>query len=128
MSNNVWSAGSLSLPVRMSALERQLSSPGGPVRHLSGDSSLHPLQHPPPPFSRAGRHQSGGEVRLGGAALSRDNQPVLAAARRASGDSSLSLQRFSLGGAAGETFTVVSQEAAAGSNIVRTSAGTQVVR
>ena len=62
MSNNVWSAGSLSLPVRMSALERQLSSPGGPVRHLSGDSSLHPLQHPPPPFSRAGRHQSGGEV------------------------------------------------------------------
>ena len=125
MSDNVWSAGSLSLPVRMSGLERQLSSPGGPVRHLSGDSSLHPLQHPPPPFSRAGRHQSGGEVRLG---VSRDNQPVLAAARRASGDSSLSLQRFSLGGAAGETFTVVSQEAAPGSNIVRTSAGTQVVR
>ena len=111
--------------MRMSGLERQLSSPGGPVRHLSGDSGglSGPLQHQPPPFSRAGRHQSGGEVRL--AAISRDSQQGLAAPRRASGDSSL--QRFSLGGPAGDTFTVVSQEAP-GSNIIRTSVGTQVVR
>ena len=109
----IWCAGSLALPVRMSGLERQLSSPGVPVRHLSGDSGH--LQHGPPPFSRAGRHQSGGEVRL---VHSRESQSGLAAPRRASGDSAL--QRFG-------DFTVVSQEAA-GSNIVRTSAGTQVVR
>ena len=59
-------------------------------------------------------------------AHSRDSQPGLGALRRASGDSSL--QRFSLGGAGGDTFTVVSQESAPGSNIIRTSAGTQVVR
>ena len=58
----------------------------------------------------------------------------MAAARRASGDSSL--QRFSLGGAApGEqlqlqpgTFTVVSGESSGGQTVVRSSAGTQVVR
>ena len=118
-----WSLGTVSVPVRLSPLDR-------PSRHLSGDSGLS-VQHQPP-FSRAGRHQSGEQVRPG--EERRDfSLPVQMAARRPSGDSSL--QRFSLGGGGGEqlqlqpgTFTVVSQESSGGQTIARSSVGTPVVR
>lgn len=118
--------GTVTVPVRLSALER-------PVRHLSGDSSQPQLQHQPPAFSRSGRHQSGEQVRTLQCRGQLSLPVQMGAARRASGDSSL--QRFSLSGPAGEqlqlqpgTFTVVSQDSSGGQTVVRTSAGTQVVR